>query len=218
MISVLLPSRGRPSSLADSIGSLRVMADDPDQLEILVAADPDDPDTAEAAERSRAACWVAPTRYGYHQLERYVNHLAAVASGEWLLLWNDDARMLTAGWDARIAEAPHGVLWPAHNDSPMLNIFPVVHRSIVDVLGHFSLSPHCDSWVQDVATAVGAHHRIVVTVLHDRHDLTGGHNDQTWRDAQAGYRTADYHSLPMQAARARDIEALRAAWTPERTP
>ncbi|WP_433364068.1 glycosyltransferase family 2 protein [Streptosporangium sp. CA-115845] len=218
MISVLLPSRRRPESLVDSIGSLRVMADNPDGLEILVAADPDDPDTAVAAERSRAICWVAPTRYGYHRLHEYANHLARLASGEWLLLWNDDARMLTPGWDSRVEEADRGVLWPAHNDSHLLDIFPIVHRSIVETLGHFSLSPHCDSWMQDIATAVGAHHRIPVTILHDRHDLTGGHNDQTWRDAQAGYRTADYHSPPMQAARARDIETLKAAWTPERTP
>jgi len=217
MISVLLPSRGRPESLTDSIGSLRVMADDPSRLEILVAADPDDLSTVKAAEQSRARYWVAPTRYGYHRLHEYMNHLASLAAGEWLLLWNDDARMLTPGWDSRVEEADRGVLWPTHNDSPMLNIFPIVHRSLVEALGHFSLSPHCDSWVQDVATAVGAHHRIDVDIRHDRHDLTGGHNDQTWRDAQAGYRTADYHSPPMQAARARDIETLKAAWTPERT-
>lgn len=212
MISVLLPSRGRPLSLADSIGSLRVMANDPAALEILVAADPDDPATAKAAEQSRATCWTAPTRYGYHQLHRYVNHLATLASGEWLLLWNDDARMLTPGWDRRVEEAEPGVLWSAHNDSPALNIFPIAHRSIIETLGHFSLSPHCDSWAQDVATAVGAHHRIPVDVLHDRHDLTGGHNDQTFRDAQAGYRTADYHSSEMVALRRRDIEVLKERW------
>lgn len=217
MISVLLPSRGRPKSLADSIGSLRVMADDPSRLEVLVAADPDDAPTVKAAGKSRARCWVAPERYGYHRLHEYVNHLAAMASDEWLLLWNDDARMLTAGWDSRVAEAEPGVLWPTHNDSPMLNIFPIVHRSIVELLGHFSLSPHCDSWMQDVATAVSAHHRIPVDILHDRRDLTGGHNDQTWREAQAGYRTSDYHSPPMKTARAHDIQTLQAAWTPGRT-
>lgn len=214
MISVLLPSRGRPQSLIDSIGSLRVMADDPGQLEIFVAADFDDPDTAAAARASRAHCWVAPERYGYHRLHEYVNQLAHQVSGEWLLLWNDDARMLTSGWDSRVAEAPPGVLWPRHNDSPLLNIFPVAHRSLIEVLGHVSLSPHCDSWLQDIATVAGAHHHIPVDILHDRHDLTGGHDDQTWREAQAGYRTSDYHSPPLQTARAHDVETLKAAWTP----
>lgn len=209
MISVLLPSRGRPQSLIDSIGSLRAMADDPDRLELLVAADPDDPDTAAAARASRAHCWTAPERYGYHRLHEYVNRLARQASGQWLLLWNDDARMLTTGWDTVAEQAPPGVLWPSHNDSPLLNIFPIAHRSIIEAIGHVSLSPHCDSWLQDVATAAGAHHRIPVGILHDRHDLTGGHDDQTWREAQAGYRTTDYHSPEMVALRRRDTEVLK---------
>ncbi len=213
LISVLLPSRHRPEALTDSIGSLRVMAADPRRIEILVAADPDDPATVEAAERSRARAWVAPTRYGYHRLHEYVNELARQAAGEWLLLWNDDARMLTASWDEHVAQAEPGVLWPDHNGSAFLNVFPIVHRRVVDILGHFSLSPHNDSWVQDVAEAVGAHHRIPVEVLHDRYDLTGGHNDQTWREAQAGYRTADYHSPEMAALRQKDIDILQTKWS-----
>lgn len=217
LISVLLPSRHRPESLTESIGSLRDRASDPRRVEVLIAADPDDPGTAEAAERSQARAWVAPTRFGYHQLHEYVNELSHQAAGEWLLLWNDDARMITARWDERVADAEPGVLWPGHNGSPFLNVFPIVHRSIVEAIGHFSLSPHCDSWVQDVADVIGAHRRIDVETLHDRYDLTGGHDDQTWRDAQAGYRTADYHSPEMKAARARDVETLKAAWTSGRT-
>jgi hypothetical protein len=212
VISVLLPSRGRPKSLVDSIGSLRVMADDAPTVEILVAADPDDPDTMAAALSARTRRWVAPERYGYSRLHEYVNALAAQATGDWLLLWNDDARMLTQGWDSRVTETTPGVLWPAHNGSPHLNVFPVVHRSVVETLGHFSLSPHCDSWVQDVAHAAGIQQQIDVAVLHDRFDLTGGHDDQTYRDAQAGYRTADYHSPEMVELRQRDIEILRTKW------
>lgn len=212
MISVLLPSRGRPESLIDSIGSLRVMADDAPTVEVLVAADPDDPDTVKASLKARARCWVAPERYGYHRLHEYVNELARQAAGEWLLLWNDDARMLTQGWDTRAREGRPGVLWPAHNGSPFLNVFPIVHTTLVEAWGHFSLSPHCDSWVQDVADAAGAHHRIDVEVRHDRFDLTGGHDDITYREAQAGYRTADYHSPEMAELRQRDIETLRTKW------
>jgi glycosyltransferase involved in cell wall biosynthesis len=212
LISVLLPSRGRPEALAESVGSLRHLATDPDRVEVLVASDDDDPPTDRAARALGARSLVGP-RWGYPRLQMYVNALAHHANGTWLLLWNDDARMLTKGWDERVAEAEPGVLWPSHNDSPMLNIFPVVHRRLVELLGHFSLSAHCDSWVQDVAQAVGIHHRIPVGILHDRFDLTGGHDDQTYRDAQAGYRTADYHSPEMSAARQRDIETLRTHWS-----
>jgi glycosyltransferase involved in cell wall biosynthesis len=211
-ISVLLPSRGRPGPLAESVASLRDLADRPDRVEVLVAADPDDPDTAEAATACGGRVWVAPERYGYAMLHEYVNRLAVMAEGEWLLLWNDDARMLTHGWDSRTTEAPPGVLWPRHNGSPYLNVFPVVHRRVVDLIGHFSLSPHCDSWMQDIARDAHIHHRINVEVLHDRHDLTGGHDDQTYREAQAGYRTTDYHSPGMAGMRARDVELLRKRW------
>ncbi len=213
MISVLLPSRGRPESLAASIGSLRDLAHQSVDIEVLVAADDDDPPTIRAARDIGAEVLVSP-RYGYDRLHMYVNTLAHRARGEWLLLWNDDARMLTPGWGRRVSEAPIGVLWPAHNGSQFLNVFPAVHRSIVEALGHFSLSPHCDSWMQDVAEAVGAHHHIDVAVLHDRFDLTGGHDDQTYREAQTGYRTADYHSPEMVALRQRDIEILRTKWRP----
>lgn len=211
MISVLLPSRGRPESLAQSVASLRDLAHAPEGIEVLVAVDDDDPPTARAA-RDLGAKVLVSTRYGYSRLHMYVNTLAHRAHGDWLLLWNDDARMLTPGWDRRVEEAAPGVLWPAHNGSPYLNTFPVVHRRVVDLLGHFSLSPHCDSWVQDVADAVGIHRHIDVAVLHDRFDLTGAHDDQTWREGQAGYRTADYHSAEMVQLRQRDIDTIKERW------
>lgn len=213
MISVLLPSRGRPESLTLSVESLRSLAHRPENIDVLVAADPDDHETVAAADRCHTAVWIAPERFGYAQLHRYVNALAGMSSTEWLLLWNDDARMLTPGWDERVTEAPASVLWPRHNGSPYLNVFPVVHRTVVDTIGHFSLSPHCDSWVQDVAAAAGIHRRIDVEALHDRFDLTGGHDDQTYRDAQAGYRTSEYHSPAMAAARTRDADLLRTRWS-----
>lgn len=208
-ISVLLPSRGRPKSLAESIASLRDLADRPGRMDVLVAADPDDPDTVAAAGSCRATVWIAPQRFGYANLHQYVNALAETASAEWLLLWNDDARMLTTGWDVRVAEAPVGVLWPRHNGSPFLNVFPVVHRRVIDALGRFSLSPHCDSWIQDVAQAAGIHHQVDVEILHDRFDLTGGHDDHTYQEAKAGYQTADYHSPRMQQARRQDVLTIR---------
>ncbi len=211
-ISVLLPSRHRPESLRESVASLLDLAQEPGRVEVLVAADPDDPATKQAVISVAARCWVAPERFGYHRFHEYINRLADLAQGDWLFLWNDDARMLTEGWDARIREAPAGVLWPRHNDSPFLNVFPVVHRRFVELTGHFSLSNHADSWVQDVAQAAGIHHRIDVEALHDRHDLTGGHDDEVYREAREGYRTSEYHSPVMVALRQKDIDTIKRSW------
>lgn len=210
LVSVLLPSRGRPVPLAEAVASLRDLADQPDRLEVLVAADDDDPPTVRAAEEIGATVLVSP-RHGYAGLHLYVNALARRASGTWLALWNDDARMLTRGWDQRVAEAPVGVLWPREAAYPDCNTFPIVHRSIVDALGHVSLNPHYDSWLQEIADELGIHHRVDIEILHDRFDLTGGHDDETWRESRSGYRSAEFHSPEMVDARRRDIDLLKGA-------
>ena len=68
MISVLCPSRGRPAQLAETCAVLRAAAHDPDQVEILVAADADDPETAGKTLDSVTCLWIAPERYGRSDL------------------------------------------------------------------------------------------------------------------------------------------------------
>lgn len=208
MISVLLPSRGRPKPLVESIGSLLDLADRPGAVQVLIAADPDDPDTREVDLPWQAAVWTAPERYGYPRLHEYVNRLAERADGDWLMLWNDDARILTPGWDAIVAVQQPGVLWPHSNDIATCNTFPIWPRTWTDRLGHVSLSPHCDSWIQYLGQALDRHERVDIEILHDRADLTGGHNDATRAESLAGYRTADYGSPAMGAARAADVASL----------
>lgn len=209
MISVLLPSRGRPKPLTDSIAGLLDLADRPGSIEILIAADPDDPDTHDVDLPWQARAWMAPERYGYPRLHEYVNRLAEQADGDWLMLWNDDARILTDGWDTIVRDQDENVLWPHSNDIPTCNTFPIWPRAWTDHLGHVSLSPHCDSWIQFLGQTIDRHERVDVEILHDRADLTGGHDDQTRAESLAGYRTADYGAPAMEAARADDVAALR---------
>jgi hypothetical protein len=210
LISVLLPSRGRPKALTESIGSLLGLADRPGSIQILIGADPDDTDTHGTDLPWQAVLWTAPERYGYPRLHEYVNRLAQRADGDWLMLWNDDARMLTPGWDAAVREQQPSVLWPRSNDIATCNTFPTWPRTWTDHLGHVSLSPHCDSWIQYLGQSLDRHGRVAIDILHDRADLTGGHDDQTRAESLAGYRTADYGSPAMEAARAADVAMLRA--------
>jgi len=210
LISVLLPSRGRPKALAESIDGLLDLADRPGAVQVLIAADPDDADTRTVDLPWQASVWTAPERYGYPRLHEYVNRLAEQADGDWLMLWNDDARILTEGWDTVVHEQQPGVLWPHSNDIPTCNTFPIWPKAWTDALGHVSLSPHCDSWIQYLGQALNRHECVDVEILHDRADLTGGHDDQTRAESLAGYRTADYGSPAMEAARAADVDALRA--------
>lgn len=208
-ISVLLPSRGRPKALGETVDGLLDLADRPDAIQVLVGADPDDRATREADLPAQATVWTAPERYGYPCLHEYVNRLAALSGGDWLMLWNDDARMLNSGWDTIVGGQSAGVLWPYSNDIPTCNTFPIWPRAWTDHLGHVSLSPHCDSWIQFLGQTIGRHKRVDVEILHDRADLTGGHDDATRAESLAGYRTVDYGSPAMEAARAADVAELR---------
>jgi len=185
-VSVLCPSRGRGASLAKSAETLTALAADPSMIEILVAVDPDDEATAQAASfiPARVKVWRAPQRYGYARLHEYYNALARMACGRWLLIWNDDARMLTQGWDAVIAAQQPGVLWSQANHCGGGNLFPAWPREWTQALGHVSLSPHCDMWIQHIGQGLGCQRRIPVEVFHDRKDVTGGHDDATYAEGR----------------------------------
>lgn len=211
MISVLCPTRGRPTRLIRSIASIRGLAAGP--IEILAMADPDDEPTQTAIKDLGLPLHVASQRYGYGRLSEYYNQLAAAAAGDWLLLWNDDALMETPSWDQRIIELPAHVLvaFPGSNHGTDLNTFPAVRRWAVDTVGHFSLSVHADTWWQDIGHGLDAQQRIDVFIRHERDDLIGAQRDQTRQDALHSYRRHDYWTPEMIALRQADINTLRRA-------
>lgn len=212
-VSVLLPTRKRPESLRASVTSLRERATYPDLLDILVAVDPDDPESVEVAkELGIERIWVTDERYGYGQLHRYYNGLADAADGEWMLLWNDDAKMLTERWDEVLAALDDRVLVAdlQSQHSPRLVCFPAVRRAAVEAVGGFSPhTPHCDTYWQQIGRETRRMVAIPVHVFHDRNDITGGHDDETWREGQAGYRQQEFFSPPIQTAIRQDAAKVR---------
>jgi Glycosyl transferase family 2 len=205
--SALLPSRNRPDLLRRSIRSLFLMADRPVQIEVLVAADPDDPFTWAVAEEERASLYVAPERWGYQNLHMYFNMLAEHAQGDWLMLWNDDATMQTAGWDQEMNHKSIGIL-ALHGNHEPFNAFPAVHRLLYEAMGHFSLSNHNDSWLHDVALGAGCLIDTRIHVYHDRYDLTGNNRDEIYQASSTGYRTQEYYGPELSALRAQDIQKV----------
>jgi hypothetical protein len=189
---VLLPSRGRPESLRRSISSLRSCA--AGEVEVLVAADADDEETVVLAS-VYADVTLVTERHGYGQLWRYYNELASAATGSQLLLWNDDATMLTARWDDALGafDGADVILSCASNDEREMVMWPVVPARYVEAVGFYAPeTPHVDSFWQDVGRALGIVRPVAVEVFHDRADLTGGHDDATWREGRAGLAHAAY--------------------------
>lgn len=172
MISVLLPSRGRPELLARSVASLRDNAARPP--EILVAADDDDPVTVQLA-RTLDMITVVCSPVGYARLHEYYAVLAARATGDWLLVWNDDATMMTMHWDIAIEKLPASVLIAdlPSTQSPLC-CFPAIRRAAVDALGRFSTAnPHVDTFWQDVGHYTGTIASVPVFARHDTPAKTG---------------------------------------------
>jgi glycosyltransferase involved in cell wall biosynthesis len=223
-ISILLPTRGRTETLKTSINSLLATAKNPQDLEILLAFDHDDQDSFDWFENnvshditqsgSMYTAW-GFTKLGYQRLNEYVNFLAGKSHGKWLLFWNDDARMETPEWDSVItAVQQFRVLrMPTHRDHPYA-IFPIVPRSWYELFGYVSPHQLSDAWVSQLAYLLDIMQNIDVSVSHDRYDITGNNQDDTWKnrvmlegnpDSPLDFNHVSYRNLRMiDAVRLRD--------------
>jgi hypothetical protein len=168
LISILLPTRGRPEHLTNTIASLHNTAVDKAAIEYLLWIDADDqPTVAQALHliaQGVAIRFIVGPRVGYKNMQIMVNKLCAIAEGDWLWLFNDDALCRTEGWDQQIANMPipagcsPEIALFGQDSGPKYSpwLFPVMRREAFKILGHYSR--HCcnDSYVQRVFSWAGA--------------------------------------------------------------
>lgn len=211
-VSIILPTRKRFQSLRRSIDSLLSTATRAD-VEVLLAVDDDDLETLERlkSEDIPGSKVLVGPRLGYINLHLYVNQLCQEATGDWVVLWNDDALMRTQGWDEILEEylGQMVVLNPAtnHVNHPRENcIFPIVPKKMVELLGHFSLSNHNDTYIENISNSLGIRRDVAITVCHDRADLTGGNDDEVY--AEREFTTGSFYGPENQANVRRDIQVL----------
>ena len=191
-ISVLLPTRGRPIPLEQSLRSLLDLAEQPDRIEILIAFDNDDVDTIDyftdviVPYLDSTGCTYSAMQFkrlGYIKLNEYLNELAQHSTGSWLFFGNDDAIMTTQGWDRVIAGHTEFALLRAEtNHEHPYAIFPILPRKWVEITGH--LSPHQinDAWTSQIAWMLDIVTTIPVMIEHERFDLTGKNGDDTFKN------------------------------------
>jgi hypothetical protein len=193
LISILLPTRGRTTQLDRSITSLIDTADNPGSIQWLLGFDNDDLETYKwfqehvlpkiTASGAKYTC-MGFEPLGYTKLHEYVNRLAAKATGDWFVFWNDDAVMESSGWDTEIASHTGEFCLQAfdtHNRHPY-SIFPIVPCEWYELLGHLSLHQLNDAWVSQIAWMLDIVKPIPIKVLHDRADLTGNNLDATYKN------------------------------------
>lgn len=158
MISVLTPSRGRVERLVESYKSFGNQ-----NIEFLVAVDKDDPRLEEY--RKTGLSITECPRFGYQHLEKYYNLLAKKSKGQWLLNWNDDARMQHDDLESLVSypSIPQVILFGGDK------CFPMISRGLYDLIGHFAGGPSVDSYLH----AIGVHGKIIVDkpdigIIHER--------------------------------------------------
>jgi len=198
VISVLMPSRMRYQLAKESIESLGK-----GDFEVLMYIDDDDPDKVDYLDMGGlmglpVKTFVKP-RVGYPNFHEMINFLASNADGEWLLLFNDDAVMDCDDWVDKVNNAEKGltVLNITNPGVDNNNLFPAISRELYELMGHFSLSTHCDSWVQDLANECGIHQSLNGTHIEHRRDRI---NDEVKSETQGAYKTTspEYSSPQMQ--------------------
>ena len=222
-IAILLPTRGRAEMLEKSIQSLVTLARDPGRVQLMFGFDNDDDvgmkhfvnvvqPWLDQQDVSYTAMKFEPM--GYIRLNQYVNALALASDAHWLVFWNDDAVMQTQDWDDQIM-AWQGqfklLAFDTHHRHPY-SIFPIVPRAWLDLLGY--LSPHqiSDAWLSQQAYLLDIMQRTDIQVLHDRHDLTGNNNDETFlnRPMLEGnpQNPMDFHHLSQIDRRHQDCDVI----------
>lgn len=192
-ISILLPTRGRTDQLHRSVMSLIDLADDASDIEWCFGFDNDDTDSYQYFEKNvlpeiekteGTYLCLGFERLGYGRLNEYVNALAHRSHGRWMVFWNDDAVMQTQGWDS-VIKSHTGTFclqaFDTHNKHPY-SIFPIVPREWLEVVGHLSLHALNDAWLSQIAWMLDIMKRIDVAVDHERFDLTGKNQDDTFKE------------------------------------
>lgn len=191
-IAVLLPTRGRTMALTRSVMTLINRVKNLSKMQILFGFDDDDTVGLEHFKKELEpilkdrkvhykALSFAPV--GYIRLNEYVTALAKAAEKpRWLMFWNDDAVMESQNWDEEILKyngqfkvlAVH-----THREHPY-SIFPIVPSDWLEIFGYMSPHQLSDAWFSQVAYMLDIWERIPVWVEHDRFDLTGNNNDETF--------------------------------------
>lgn len=223
-LSILLPTRGRTTGLNLCLKSLISRAYDPKSLEIMIAFDLDDYIGFNYFNEHlkqyiiSAGCQLKITineRLGYRRLNGYTNMLAKIAQGDWFMMWNDDAIMDTDNWDKIITDYTGqfkvlSVL--THNEHPN-SIFPIVPKQYVQILGFFTRHYEADNEISQIGYLLDIFERIPVHVTHDRADLTGNNNDETYqqRNVEAHFKfdePGSFHHPDVRNQRYHDVERV----------
>lgn len=139
-LSIVIPSRNRLVDLALCLDSLYNTAAHPENIEVIIVGDSDDPGTAAYRHpklNTKTVVVPAGQPMGGLNMAGY-----RVSSGDYIMLLNDDVLARTSGWDMKIRAVadnfPDGIVLIHTNDKifeDKLCTFPLVSRFFCDFAG-----------------------------------------------------------------------------------
>ena len=149
MISVILPSRGRPQRLTECCKSLKELAADPKNVEIVVRLDQDDPHIySEAFQQSDRDCsyLIGNRGSGYARNDMMIEECARWCHGDIIMQYVDTAIMRTKDWDRIMRDAAatsnNGVfvMFPhVAGGAGYQYCFPAISRKLYEICGCFCI-------------------------------------------------------------------------------
>lgn len=175
MISLLLPTRKRPDNIVRLHTSVQETADNPSEIELIIAVDDDDTSYDELMENGLAntTFFKVPRTV----LSKYWNMCYERAKGDILQHCGDDLVFRTNGWDTVVKntfdEYPDKIVFVFGDDGHWKNTFGThgfIHRKWAETVGYFVppyySSDYNDTHLNDVARAIGRHHYIDILTEH----------------------------------------------------
>lgn len=188
-VSVLVPTRKRPTYLERMLDSYYASVENRDDAELVFRCDSDD---LESVHLLAPHCWpilVGPRRDGYRSLPSFYNEMVSIATGDLLICGNDDMLFQTKGWPRLvIGEAnkyPDGIFNIGVSTGLNDDKFPfsIVSRQLVQKLGKINDERllFSDVFLLDVARRFNRAVRINSVSFF--HDWAGHTDDQTRREA-----------------------------------
>jgi hypothetical protein len=138
LISLLMPTRGRPVLARRFLQSVLETAASPENIEIIIYVDDDDPASHDIATVGLTTTTIIGPQRSMGTLN---SACFAKARGSIIILVNDDVIMRSAGWDERIreldADMSDGIYLAYGNDGfkkSRLSTFPILSRRTCEVL------------------------------------------------------------------------------------
>jgi glycosyl transferase/beta-hydroxylase protein BlmF len=225
LISILVPTRGRPSGFARMVETALYTALHPSRLEVVVWVDEDDPQLLPYWALAAGSPQIVTLKGARRLLSECWNECATAARGEILMHCGDDLTFETNGWDQMVRDAfaavPDRIAFVYGDDLspnfPDLGTHGFVHRRWVETVGYFVpplfSSDWNDVWLTEVAQMIDRARPLPKMVTEHHHwsfgkaDRDQTHVEREERGERDGVVELFKRTRP---DRERDAEKLRA--------